>query len=101
MGETEGEGIAEVLGVGKASRTHQGFRYLTEVRRMEGLRRMAAFLLPTLLTKQSNPLGRVRARTFEVFGRHYLHHPDLPIEGNSTVATPECILRRRLNSGTF
>ena len=77
MGETEGEGIAEVLRVGRMSRIHRGFRYLTEVRKtMESLGRMAAFPPLILLTKQSDPLGRVRARIFEAFGRHCLHHLD-------------------------
>ena len=52
MGETEGEEIAEVPGVGKTSRIHRDFRYLTEVRKMTAsLGRMAVFPPPILLTK--------------------------------------------------
>ena len=77
MGETEAEGGAEVLRVGKTGRIHRGFRYLTEERTtVASLRRMAVFPLLTLLTKQSNPSGRVRVKTLEVFCHHRLHHPD-------------------------
>lgn len=87
--------------MGEASRTRLGFRYPMEVRKMMNLRRMVVFPLLSLLTKQLGPSGRDQARTFEVFDRYYLHHPGWPIEGNSTVATPECIRQQRLNSGTF
>ena len=52
MGKIEGKRVAKVLGVGKTSRIHQDFRYLTEVRKMrKSLRWMAAFPPLSLLTK--------------------------------------------------
>ena len=77
MREIEAKGIAGVLKVGRVNRTHRGFRYLTGVRRMaENLRWVAAFGLPTHLTKWWNPVGRVRVRFLEVFGHYHLRHPD-------------------------
>ena len=72
MGET---GEEEILRVGR-SRTHRGFRYLTEGRRtVENLCQMGAFPLLTLLTKQLNPVGHVRVRILEVFYHHRPRHP--------------------------
>jgi hypothetical protein len=70
-------GIVKILLRVRMSRTHQSFRYLTEVRRtVEDLHWMAAFHLPTYLTKRLNHLGRVRVRISGVFGHHHLHYPD-------------------------
>lgn len=61
MRKTEVEGIVETLRRARTSRTHRGFRYLTEVRKtVEHLRLMVASHLPTHLTKQLNYLGRVQ-----------------------------------------